>query len=399
MNSRAPHGIMLVAGETSGDLLGAELVDALRRTPAWRTWPHEPRLFGAGGSHLAAAEVELAFDLTRHAVVGLSEVLRQILRFRRLLGRLVALACERQPDLLVGIDFSAFNRRLVRAVRRRVAAQRGSFHNWRPRFVQYVSPQVWASRPGRAYALERDLDLLLCLFPFEREWYARRVPRLHVEWVGHPLVDRHARRPTGGAASVPAVSTGTPTLLLLPGSRLGELRSHLPLLLGAMERLRNGPPLRFQLVLASEELRRAAEALGVRPSADFTVQVGGVAAALARATAALASTGTVTLECALHGVPTVAFYRTSWSTYQIAKRLVTVEYAAMPNLLANARIFPEFIQEAATPENLEAAARRLLADAALRAGIRERLAQVVATLGGPGASDRAAAAILELLSP
>jgi lipid-A-disaccharide synthase len=387
---------MLVAGEASGDLLGAELVGALRRAPAWQAWPHEPRLFGAGGSHLADAGVKLAVDLTRHAVVGVVEVLRRIRYFRRLLDRLVTLACERQPDVLIGIDFSAFNRRLVRAVRHRSAAQRGIFNNWRPRFVQYVSPQVWASRPGRAYGLARDFDLLMCLFPFEKDWYARRVPRLRVEWVGHPLVDRHATRPAWPTAPAATVAGETPTVVLLPGSRLGELRSHLPPLLGAVRQLRDGPPLRFQLVLPNEELRRAAKQLGARTSADFAVQVGGLAEALTQATVALASTGTVTLECALHGVPTVAFYRTSWGTYQIAKRVVTVQYAAMPNLLANAAVFPEFIQEAATPENLASAARGLLTDAPRRAAIRAQLATIVASLGPPGASDRAAAAILQL---
>jgi len=389
---------MLVAGETSGDLLGAELVSALRRSPGWRAWPHEPRVFGAGGPHMRAAGVDIAIDLTRHAVVGLAEVVRRALEFHRLLQSLVGLACARQPDLLVGIDFSAFNRRLVQAVRRRLAAQNGVFHNWRPRFVQYVSPQVWASRPRRAYGLARDYDMLLCLFSFEKEWYARRVPKLAVEWVGHPLLDRHAARLACPPASPPAVPSGPPTILLLPGSRVGELQAHLPILLGAVERLRAGLRARFELVLPNPDLRPLAERLGARDGPDFAVRVGGLADALDRASVALASTGTVTLECALYGVPTVTFYKTSWTTYQFAKRLVTVAYAAMPNVLANAPVFPEFIQHAATPDNLADAARALLADPARRNQIRQRLAQVVGSLGGPGASDRAAAAILGILN-
>ncbi|HNU99635.1 MAG: lipid-A-disaccharide synthase [Verrucomicrobia bacterium] len=398
MRTNPPHGIMLVAGETSGDLLGAELVSALRRSPGWQAWPHEPRVFGAGGPLMRAAGVDIALDLTRHAVVGLAEVVRRALEFRRLLQSLVDLACARQPDLLVGIDFSAFNRRLVRALRRRLAAQTGVFHNWRPRFVQYVSPQVWASRPRRAYGLARDYDLLLCLFSFEKEWYARRVPKLAVEWVGHPLLDRHATRLARPRASPPASPSDPPTILLLPGSRVGELQAHLPVLLGAVERLRAGLRARFQLVLPNPGLRPLAERLGARDGPDFAVQVGGLAEALDGATVAIASTGTVTLECALYGVPTVTFYKTSWTTYQFAKRLVTVAYAAMPNLLANAPVFPEFIQHAATPDNLADAARALLTDPARRNQIGQRLAQVVGSLGGPGASDRAAAAILGILN-
>lgn len=389
---------MLVAGETSGDLLGAELVSALRRSPGWRAWPHAPRLFGAGGPHMRAAGVDIALDLTRHAVVGLAEVARRAFEFSRFLQSLVDLACARQPDLLVGIDFSAFNHRLVRAVRRRLAAQNGVFHNWRPRFVQYVSPQVWASRPRRAYGLARDYDLLLCLFPFEREWYARRVPQLAVEWVGHPLLDRHAARLARPPAPSPAAPSGPPTILLLPGSRVGELQAHLPILLGAVERLRAGPPVRFQLVLPNPDLHPLAERFGARDGPDFAVQVGGLAEALDRASVAIASTGTVTLECALYGVPTVTFYKTSWTTYQFAKRLVTVGYAAMPNLLANAPVFPEFIQHAATPDSLADAARSLLTDQARRGQIQQRLTQVVASLGGLGAGDRAAAAILGVLN-
>ena len=159
---------------------------------------------------MAAAGVDIAFDLTRHAVVGFTEVLRRILHFRRLLQSLLTLACARQPDVLIGVDFSAFNRRLMRAVHRRLTAQSGPFHNWHPQFVQYVSPQVWASRPGRADGLARDLDLLLCLFPFEKSWYARRVPQLRVEWVGHPLLDRHAARPACPSPSTPDASASPP---------------------------------------------------------------------------------------------------------------------------------------------------------------------------------------------
>jgi lipid-A-disaccharide synthase len=387
------RSFMLVAGEASGDALAAELVAELRRALADE--PFAPRFFGAGGPQLAAAGVDLAVDLTRHAVTGLADVLRKLAGFRRLLTGLVDLACARQPDVIVLVDFQGFNRRLARALRRRLAPPNGWFHNWRPRVVQYVSPQVWASRPGRAYALARDVDLLLCLFPFEREWYARRVPRLRVVAVGHPVLDRH---PPFDPEKPPAGETGgVPEILLLPGSRPGELKRHLPPMLGAARLIAARQPARFSLVLPDDALLALARAQIAAGGVEVAAQVGGLGDALGRATVALASTGTVTLECAVRGVPTVALYITAPLTYRVGRRLVTVKHLAMPNLLAGAEVMPEFIQDAATPENLARAALEFLTDPARRAAVRRQYVGVVAKLGSPGASRRAAAAIVDLL--
>jgi lipid-A-disaccharide synthase len=165
-------------------------------------------------------------------------------------------------------------------------------------------------------------------------------------------------------------------------------------MLDALHRLQiSKPGLRASLVLPTPALVRQAEAFSLPGS--LQVQTGDLAAALSRADVALASTGTVTLECAYFGVPTVAIYKTSWSTYQIGKRLITVRFLAMPNLLAGEEVFPELIQDAATGENLSRAAINLLENLELRRAIRMKLRQVVQSLGGPGASGRAAAAILE----
>lgn len=389
----SPRSFMLVAGEASGDVLAAELVAELRQ--ALTTDAFAPRFFGAGGPRMAAAGVDLDFDLTRHAVTGLVEVVRGLARFRRLLRRLVILACARQPDVIVLVDFQAFNRRLGRALRERLARQRGRFHNWRPRIVQYVSPQVWASRPGRAQRLADEVDLLLCLFPFEQEWYAREVPRLRVVAVGHPLLDRHrlAASAAPGAGSAP----DRPSLLLLPGSRAGELKRHLGPMLGACRLLGAGRNLEFRMVLPDETLRGQAAAAVTATGVRVELAVGGLGDALDRASVALASTGTVTLECAAHGVPTVALYVASPLTYWIGRQLVTVKYLAMPNLLAGGEVMPEFLQGAATPGNLARAARGFLEDAARAGDTRARLRSVLAGLGAPGGSRRAALAITRLL--
>lgn len=409
---------MLIAGETSGDLLAAELIAAIRRAEARRGVSCPAEFFGAGGPQMQAAGVDLTTDLTRHAVVGLWEVVRKLGEFKRLLDRLFRLACERQPDVIVCVDFGGFNRRFAHAVRTHVQTHRGPFHNWNPLLVQYVSPQVWASRPGRAHALARDVGLLLCLLPFEKAWYAARVPDLPVEFVGHPIVERHLNAERGmrnaepeepcrglgssfeshattpGSAAVPAA----PLVLLLPGSRRGELSRHLKAMVGAAHRILEAlPGTRFRMILPTEDLRPIAGGHAAALPA-LAIQVGGLSESLREAALAIASTGTVTLECALFGVPTVALYKTSWPTYLVARNIVTVEFLAMPNLLAGETVFPELLQHQANPENLAREALDLLTHPDRCDVLKRKLVRIAASLGGPGASDRAAAAILSRLS-
>ncbi|HEY5914629.1 MAG TPA: lipid-A-disaccharide synthase [Verrucomicrobiae bacterium] len=399
-----PKTFMLIAGEASGDLLAAELVEALRSemassrlVPTSDSQPlHaslEPRFFGAGGPLLAKAGVSLVLDLTQHSVIGLSDVLKNYLEFRRLFFQLYALALDRQPDAIICVDFSGFNRRFAHAIKQHVRQRMDWFHDWNPKVIQYVSPQVWASREGRAHQIARDYDLLVTLFPFEKDWYAKRVPRLRVEFAGHPMLDRYAGLTTGTPALEGSKAPSSPMVVLLPGSRAAELARHLPVMLGALRRMLTAVPgLRSRMALPNETLARQAKAFD--PPGELVVQAGGLPAALAGADLAIASTGTVTMECAYFGVPTVALYRTSWSTYQVAKRLVKVRHLAMPNLLAGEEVFPEFVQGAATAENLAEAALGLLKDGARRLTIKTRLAQIIGLLGGPGACRRAAKAIL-----
>ena len=377
---------MLIAGEPSGDLLAAELVTALRQELSIT-----PQFFGAGGAKMAGAGVELAFDMTEHAVVGIVEVLKHYGKFKQLFDQLVALAFERRPDVIVCVDFSGFNRRFARQIRWELEVRRATHGNWKPKIVQYVSPQVWASRPARANAMARDFDLLLAIFPFEKAWYARRVPGMRVEFVGHPAMDRfNVERSTLN------VERSTASVLLLPGSRVGELKRHLPVMLDALKIIHTAAPdIRARMVLPNESLRQLARGFDCPPSLE--IQVGNLQTALAEATVAIASTGTVTMECAYFGVPTIAMYKTSWSTYQIGKRIIQVKFLAMPNILADEALYPEFIQHDATPEKIGRAAVELMNNPARREIIREKLGTVVASLGGAGASRRAAQAIGALL--
>lgn len=383
-----PSSILLIAGEPSGDQLAAELVRALRR----RTGPLEPRFFGAGGPAMAAAGVEILCDLTAHSAIGPADALRQLGRFRRAFAELSRAARERTPDVVIGVDFGAFNLRFLAAVTAMAHGREGRFHNWRPRRVQFVSPQVWASRPGRARRMPGTVDRLLSILPFEKDWYARNAPGVRVDFVGHPLVDRHGPPPEPRAPA----SGRPPHLVLLPGSRAGELRRHWPVVAPAARRVAAATGARCTLVLPHEAARSA---LPVLPTDDagpeaLVVQVGGLAQALADADVAIASTGTVTLECAWFAVPTVALYKTSRSTYEIGRRIVRVPHLAMPNLLAGREVMPEFLQDDATPETLSAAVLGLLGSPSAMAAAQAALREVRGQLGPPGAAGRAAEAIL-----
>jgi lipid-A-disaccharide synthase len=405
-----PLSFMLIAGEASGDALAAELVAALRErvvadytdqtadVQPLRT-ALEPRFFGAGGPRMAKAGVELAVDMTQHSVIGFSDVLKNYFKFRRLFRQLFQLAIERQPDVIIGVDYGGFNLRFGRAIKDYVQKHRTEFTPWNPKLVQYVSPQVWASRPGRAYLLEDEWDLLLSIFPFEKDWYARRVSRLHVEFVGHPMLEKYTNDGlpfTRHESETASTANRKPHILLLPGSRESELQRHLPVILGALKLIAAKlPACQATLALPGEHLALLARSLGV--PANVNIQVGNLPSSLALADVAIASTGTVTMECAYFGVPTVTLYKTSWSTYQIGKRIVSVKWLTMPNILAGEEVFPEFVQDAATPERVATAALDLLTNEGRREKVKTTLAKIVKSLGQPGANERAANAIVKLL--
>ena len=380
-----PSSILLIAGEPSGDQLAAELVRALRR----RTAPLETRFFGAGGPAMAAAGVEILCDLTAHSVIGPADALRQLGRFRRAFRQLSEAARERTPDVVIGVDFGAFNLRFLKAITAMTRERSGPFQNWRPRRVQFVSPQVWASRAGRAQEMPRILDQLLSILPFEKEWYARNAPGVRVDFVGHPLVDRHGLPPATHFRS----AGQRPHLVLLPGSRSGELRRHWPVVAAAAQRVIQETGARCTLVLPHEAARSALPP-GIPDPEGLSIQIGNLTTTLADADVAIASTGTVTLECAWFAVPTIALYKTSWSTYQIGKRIIQVPFLAMPNLLAGKAVMPEFVQDAATSDALAEAALRLLTIPGALMEARKELAQVRQLLGPPGATERAAERIL-----
>jgi lipid-A-disaccharide synthase len=280
-------------------------------------------------------------------------------------------------DVVVPTDFFGFNQHVARAGK---AAGKKVFY--------LISPQVWASRPGRIQVLKKYVDRMLVLFPFEEALYKQAgVP---VTFIGHPFLDRLP------PADPEAPLNVEPVIGLLPGSRKGEVRRHLPLFLRTAGLLAR-PSRRFLLFAApnlSDDFYD--EVIGPRDRRAFPLEIVRDEKYRRRSGLDLALTcsGSATLENALLGIPMVVAYQTSWLTYEIAKRIVRVEHIAMANILAGRRLVPELIQDQATPEGLAAAAEELLQDPARRRALRRELLSLRDKLGGPGAAARAAESIL-----
>ena len=375
--------IMISCGEASGDLYAGALATELRqRIP-------NVEIFGFGGPRLEAAGGTLLGNFTRFSVTGLTEALRVLPRSFAMLRRLVAAARERRPDVFVAIDFPDFNFRLMAALRRLGIP-----------VVYYVSPQLWAWRPGRIKTMKAGVDRVLVIFPFEEAIY--RDAGVDVRFVGHPLVDlARPGEPRSSFLRERGLNPEAPTVALLPGSRRNELERIVPTMVSALGLIRaRVPDVQFTVACAPNidsrqfaPLTSAGEGLGrpvlVHDRSDDVI---------ASADVAITASGTATVQCALHQRPMVVVYRLSPLTYRLGKPFVNVDTYAMPNLVAGRRIVPELIQDEFTPESVANETVALLTDPARHASTREALRNVRERLGAPGASGRAADAILEVAS-
>jgi len=386
--------IMLSCGEASGDLYAGALAAELhRRVPA-------AEIFGFGGERLAAAGAELIGDYEGLTVTGLTEALRVLPRSYAMLRRLVAAARARRPDVFVAIDFPDFNFRLMTGLRRLGIP-----------IVYYVSPQLWAWRPGRMATMKQVVDKVLVIFPFEQAIYERAgVP---VEFVGHPLVDlAKSTQPRSAFLRDRNLVPEAPTVALLPGSRPNELRRIVPGIAAALPLIRarvpdvqfviacapNLPEAMFTRLLGPAKGgtrdRGRHEAAGVvsRPVAvhDRTDDV------LASCDVVITASGTATVQAALHERPMTVVYKLSPLTYRLGRPFVNVDMYAMPNLVARRRIVPELIQEQFTPRRVADETVSFLTDHEKHVRTREALRRVREALGAQGASGRAAEAILEV---
>ena len=375
----------LVAGEHSGDTLGAALIAALReRVP-------QLECFGVAGPKMVAAGCEPWAQVDELAVMGLAEVLAHLPRLLRLRAGLRRRFLAARPDVFIGIDAPEFNLRLAQSLKQRGIPT-----------VQYVSPQVWAWRQGRVHTIGRAVDLILCLLPFETEFYARH--GLRAEFVGHPLADQIPLEPDAAAArSALGLPPAVRVVALLPGSRLSEVtRLARPFIAAAAHIAARDATVRFIAPMASGATREAfaREVAQLEDAPHIQLLDGQAQTALAAADGAIVASGTATLETLLSGRPMVVAYRVSAATAFLLRTLglVKVRYFSQPNLLAGRALVPEFFQEQVSGAALGEALLEQLKDADRVRALREEFTAIHRRLRLGGAA-RAADAILSLLAP
>lgn len=374
----------MVAGEYSGDLLGAALIAALReRVP-------DARFVGLAGEHMRAAGCEPLGDCEELAVMGLVEPLRHLPRLLRLRARLRREFLRRRVDVFIGVDAPAFNLGLARWLKARGLPT-----------MQYVSPQVWAWRRGRVPGIAAAVDAVLCLLPFEPQCYAGHAVR--AEFVGHPLADQIPLESQRGAARRElGLNEADCVVAILPGSRMGEVRrlgsdfiAAARLLRAAMDR-----PLVFVAPMASSAAAEVFEAQRRAQDVEIRLLNRGADQALAAADAALVASGTATLQALLHGCPMAVAYRLAPLTAFLVRDLglVKLRHFSLPNLLAGEELVQEFFQADVRPAALAASLRQLLEDSTQNAAMRRRFLDIHRLLRRDAAA-RAATAVLELAAP
>ncbi len=371
-NSSGPASVMIIAGETSGDQHGARLVAAMRKID------DNLAFFGIGGPSMKKEGVEIVVDAARLSVVGITEAFS---RMPWILGGLSAIkraVAEKRPGLVILIDFPDFNLHMARYVKR-----------FSIPVLYYISPQVWAWRSGRIKKIRKYVDHMAVILPFEKAFYERHgVP---VTFVGHPLLDH----PSGEPHEPHPVTTeeGKKVIGLLPGSRHQEIGRNLPVMLAAathVNRKMSGityivsvaPGIDTEKVL--EYIRPYREVMDVDISKEHIESV------LDQCIMAIAASGTVTLETAIHGVPMVIVYHVSPVSYMLGRALIRVEHIGLANIIAKERIVPELIQKDATPANIARAVIHVLENTEFLEETRKKLRMVRDQLGGAGASSKTA---------
>ena len=385
--------IYFVAGEVSADNHGAALMRSLR------VLDPEVKFIGRGGPQMQqVGGAQFKNWIGDAAVLGLWEVLRKYGYFREQFRQTLNEIRQSNPDAVVLIDYPGFNLRLARALRRQ---------SQRHKTIYYISPQVWAWNRGRIKRMAHFIDLVLCIFPFETDLYA--ASGLRAVFVGHPMIERLETQKIDTHRDQNLIG-------LFPGSRSREVRKIFPVMIEVARRLLQlNPTLRFQVAAASQELAKEIQELIVRtplPSSRgegrlrgnespdrqvIEIAVGQTAAIMQRAFVGMVASGSATLEAAYYGMPFVLIYKVAWPTYVAARLVVNVDFLGMPNLLAAKEVVPEFIQHEAKPDAIVRAVRLLIEDSPARDRMISDFHATTSKLGGTGASERAAQAILEEL--
>jgi lipid-A-disaccharide synthase len=373
-----PISLLLSAGEASGDMYAARLAAALKQRA-------DVAIFGMGGPQMRAAGVDTVTDYSEVSVVGITEILSHLPSLVRAMRHLVTAAEQRNPALAILTDFPGFHLRLARKLKARGI-----------RNAYYICPQFWAWRPWRVRIVRRRFAQALCIFPFEEKFYGDAgVP---VEFIGHPLVGAvQASLDRKSFCQEQNLNPQESLVAVLPGSRTAELRQHLPVLRESCLRIHRQTPAQF-VIAAAPGSNAAALREGWAPDLPLRVVEGRTYDALGAADAAIVSSGTATVEAALLDAPMVVVYRVTPLTALLAKPLVRTPFFSMVNLIAERRVVPELIQNDFTPDRVASEVLRLLREPAARDAMRAGLAEVRQRLGPPGAIDRAAEAILRLVS-
>ncbi|MFZ0562557.1 MAG: lipid-A-disaccharide synthase [Terriglobales bacterium] len=404
--------ILISAGEASGEMYGAQLIEALRTAAELRsagpfdfaqgrlpgasapTRDGQLQFFGAGGERMAATGCEIVVDAKELAVVGITEILSRLPRILELYRKLIRVADEKRPAIAIVIDSPAFNWRVARQMRRRGVP-----------VVYYVCPQFWAWRQGRVKLLRKYVDKALVIFPFEEKFYRDR--GVDATFVGHPLADLPAPDISREQfAAQYGLDVTKHWIAIMPGSRRKEFRLNLPAIVGAVRLL--GKDFEFVLPVASTlDSKWVHDQLffyshvAKKKIGPFIALTSDARASLYHSRAGIVASGTATVEAALMGTPFVMVYRVSPLTYALGKPRVKIPYFAMVNLIAEEEVVPELVQHKFTAENIVAEMKKIIADGEPRSRMIERLAMVKARLsqmdGGAHPSERAAEIILGMI--
>jgi len=375
-----PKKILMVAGEVSGDLHGAHLAQAIHRI--------DPgvEFLGVGGEGLEREGMRLLYPSRALSVVGITEVLPKIRSILKAFKILKQALDREKPDLVVLIDFPDFNLRLARMAHRRKIP-----------VLYYISPQVWAWRPGRVKQISRWVKKMIVFFPFEVPIY--RQAGMDVEWVGHPLVD--IARPSLAREEAFRrfhLAPDCRTIGLLPGSRASEITRLLPTLLDSAQRLQKEVQnLQFLIPLASSIPKTMVRPFLEKVSLPVSLIEGQTYDVMNVSDLLITASGTATLEAAIVGTPMVIVYKVSALSYWVGRCLIRVDHIGLVNLVAGRRVMPELIQRDANPDRIKEEALRILKDPTRSQEMRKAMAEVRQLLGQPGAAERAARIVCSLV--
>ena len=370
MEQTGAKSIAMVAGEASGDLHGAHVVQALRQRHA------DCIVFGAGGHAMQKAGAEIIVDIRELSVMGFTAVLAKAPQILRALSRLKQELLQRKPDLLILIDFPEFNLHLA-GYAKKIGIP----------VLYYISPTIWAWRAGRIKKIKRRVDHMAVILPFEKPIYVRH--QVPVTFVGHPLMDA---APRSNTSERKIQSEQNLAVALLPGSRVCEITRLLPQMLRAAQLLQDRmPDLRFEISRAPSIDQDLINSIA-RQHAQVHMMVvdDPVYVIFERCRLAIVASGTASLEAAISGIPTIIVYSVSALNYWLARLLAKVPHIGLANLIADERVLPELVQNEATAPKIAAAAYHLLNDPVAYEAMQSALHDIRAKLGQPGASERVA---------